>query len=174
MRTTLIFKTTSDILGARYTNVGAENALVSEKKESYSWTIKLATLEEKINVLSKENEYLKGEVESYQKVIRLMANEISNKTDINVWKTVSNKSQKVRKTNLVNEIDHLVIHFNNVYKPLNVDLRRESSKEHDDESTLKETETQRSTNLSKNNIQRNITNRQRPEHCITDRCIKPE
>ena len=52
MRTTLIFKTTSDILGARYTNVGAENALVSEKKESYSWTIKLATLEEKINVLS--------------------------------------------------------------------------------------------------------------------------
>ena len=99
MRTTLIFKTTSDILGARYTNVGAENALVSEKKESYSWTIKLATLEEKINVLSKENEYLKGEIESYQKVIRLMANEISNKTDINVWKTVSNKSQKVRKTN---------------------------------------------------------------------------
>ena len=174
MRTTLIFKTTSDILGARYTNVGAENALVSEKKESYSWTIKLATLEEKINVLSKENEYLKGEVESYQKVIRLMANEISNKTDINVWKTVSNKSQKVRKTNLVNEIDHLVILLNNVYKPLNVDLCRESSKEHDDESTLKETETQRSTNLSKNNIQRNITNRQRPEHCITDRCIKPE
>ena len=174
MRTTLIFKTTSDILGARYTNVGAENALVSEKKESYSWTIKLATLEEKINVLSKENEYLKGEIESYQKVIRLMANEISNKTDINVWKTVSNKSQKVRKTNLVNEIDHLVILLNNVYKLLNVDLRRESSKEHDDESTLKETETQRSTNLSKNNIQRNITNRQRPEHCITDRCIKPE
>ena len=174
MRTTLIFKTTSDILGARYTNVGAENALVSEKKESYSWTIKLATLEEKINVLSKENEYLKGEIESYQKVIRLMANEISNKTDINVWKTVSNQSQKVRKTNLVNEIDHLVILLNNVYKPLNVDLRRESSKEHDDESTLKETETQRSTNLSKNNIQRNITNRQRPEHCITDRCIKPE
>ena len=174
MRTTLIFKTTSDILGARYTNVGAENALVSEKQESYSWTIKLATLEEKINVLSKENEYLKGEIESYQKVIRLMANEISNKTDINVWKTVSNKSQKVRKTNLVNEIDHLVILLNNVYKPLNVDLRRESSKEHDDESTLKESETQRSTNLSKNNIQRNITNRQRPEHCITDRCIKPE
>ena len=52
---------------------------VSDEKESYSWTIKLATLEEKINALSKENEHLKGEIESYQKVIQLMANETSNK-----------------------------------------------------------------------------------------------
>ena len=45
----------------------------------------------------------------------------------------------------------------------------------DDESTLKETETQRNTNLSKNNnIQRNITNRKRPEHCITERYIESQ
>ena len=68
-----------DILDARYTNVAAENELVSDEKESYSWTIKLATLEENINALSKENEHLKGEIESYQKVIQLMANETSNK-----------------------------------------------------------------------------------------------
>ena len=37
-----------DILDARYTNVAIEN--VSDRTESYSWTIKLATLEEKINV----------------------------------------------------------------------------------------------------------------------------
>ena len=53
-----------DILDARYRNVAAENKLVSDEKESYFWTIKLATLEEKINVLSKENEHLKGEIES--------------------------------------------------------------------------------------------------------------
>ena len=41
------------ILDARYTNVAAENILVSDEKESYSWTIKLATLEEKNNALSK-------------------------------------------------------------------------------------------------------------------------
>ena len=28
-----------DILGARYTNVAAENELVSDEKESHSWTI---------------------------------------------------------------------------------------------------------------------------------------
>ena len=61
---------------------------MSDGKESYSWTIKLATLEEKINALSKENEHLKGEIECYQKAIQLMANETSNKIDNNVWKTV--------------------------------------------------------------------------------------
>ena len=131
-----------DILDARYTNVAAENELVNDEKESYSWTIKLATLEENINALSKENEHLKGEIESYQKVIQLMASETSNKIGINVWKTVSNKSQRIRKTNLVNEIDHLALPLNNVYKPLDVDFHREISNEHDDESTLKETETQ--------------------------------
>ena len=80
-----------------------------------------------------------------------MANEIWNKIDNNVWKTISNKSQKIRKTNLVNEIGHLAIPLNNVYKPLDVDFYRESSKEHNDESTLKETETQRNANLSTNN-----------------------
>ena len=34
-------------------------------KKIYSWTIKLAALEEEINALSKENEHLKGELESY-------------------------------------------------------------------------------------------------------------
>ena len=38
------------ILDARYTNVATENELVNHRTESYSWTIKLATLEEKINV----------------------------------------------------------------------------------------------------------------------------
>ena len=51
-----------DILDARCTNVAAENELVSDEKESHSWTTKLATLEEKINALSKENEHLKGEI----------------------------------------------------------------------------------------------------------------
>ena len=72
-----------------------------------------------------------------------MANETSSKIDNNVWKTVSNKSQRIRKTNLINEIDQLAMPFNNVYKPLDVDFHRESSNEHDDESTLKEKETQR-------------------------------
>ena len=90
-----------------------------------------------------------GAEKYYQKVVQVMANEASNKID-NVWKTVSNKSQRIRETNLVNEIDHLTIPLNNAYKPLDVDFHRESSNEHDDESTLKETETQRNTNVSKN------------------------
>ena len=61
----------------------------------------------------------------------------------------------------------------NVCKPLNVDFHRESSNEHDEKSTLEETETRRNTNLSKNNnIKGNITNRKRPEHCITERYIE--
>ena len=78
--------------------LAAENEPVSDKKESRSWTIKLATLEEKINGLSKKNEHLKGEIESYQKVIQLIANKTSNKLDNNASKTVSNKSQRIRKT----------------------------------------------------------------------------
>ena len=54
-----------DILDARYANVAAENKLVSDEKESNFWTTKLATLEERINALSKENEHLKGEIDSY-------------------------------------------------------------------------------------------------------------
>ena len=47
------------------------------------------------------------------------------------------------------------------------------SNEHDEESTLKEIETQRNTNLSKNNnINRNIINRKRPEHCMTERYVE--
>ena len=62
--------------------------------------------------------------------------------------------------------------LNNVYEPLDADFHIESSNEHDDES-LKETETQRNTNLSKNNnIQRITTNRKRPEHCITEKYIE--
>ena len=80
-----------DILDTRYTNVAAENELVSDEKESNFWTTKLATLEERINALSKENEHLKGEIDSYQKVVQLIANETSNKIDNNVWKTVTNK-----------------------------------------------------------------------------------
>ena len=102
-----------------------------------------------------------------------MANETSNKIDNNVWYTVWNVSQRIRKTNLVNEIDHPAIPLNNVYKLLDVEFHRESSNEHDDESTLKETETQRNHNLSKNNnIQRNITNRKRSDHCITERYME--
>ena len=67
-----------DSLDARYTNVAAENKLVSDEKESYFWTTKLATVEEKINALSKDNECLKVEIESYQKVIRPMASETSS------------------------------------------------------------------------------------------------
>ena len=73
----------------------------------------------------------------------------------------------------VNETDFLAIPLRNVYEPLDVDFHRESSNEHDDEFPSKETETQRNTNLSKNNkIHRNITNRKRPEHCITVRHIE--
>ena len=101
-----------------------------------------------------------------------MANETSNKID-NVLKTISNKSQKIRKRNLVNEIDHLAIPLNDVYKPLDVDFHRESSKEHNDKSTLKETETQRNANVTtNNNIQWNITDRKRAEHCVTERHIE--
>ena len=52
---------------------------------------------------------LNQEIESYKKVIQLIASETSNKIDNNAWNTVSNKSQRIRKTNLVNETDHLVI-----------------------------------------------------------------
>ena len=98
-----------------------------------------------------------------------MASKTSNKIDNNVCKAVSNKSQRIRKTNLVSEI---VIPLHNVYKTLDIDFHSESSNEHDDKSTLKETETQRNTNLIKKNIQRNITNRKKRERCITERYIK--
>ena len=48
--------------------------------------------------------------------------------------------------------------LNNVYEPLDVDFHRESSKEHDDESTLKERETQRNTNLKYGHASYIITN----------------
>ena len=83
---------------------------------------------------------------------------------------MSNKSQRIKNTNFVHETDHLAMSLNNVYQPLDVDFHREISNEHDDESPSKETETQRNTSLSKSNkIHRNITNRKRPEHCITVR-----
>ena len=50
---------------------------------------------------------------------------------------MSNKSQRIRNINLVTEIDQPTMPLNNVYKPLHVDFHRESSNEHDDESTLK-------------------------------------
>ena len=59
-------------LDGRYTNVAAGNEYVSDEEESYPRTIILATLEEKVNTLSKENEHLKGETESYQKVIQFL------------------------------------------------------------------------------------------------------
>ena len=64
-----------EILDAKYANVAAENKLLSDEKEIYSWSLKLATLEKKINALSKENEHLKGQIESSQKVTQLMATE---------------------------------------------------------------------------------------------------
>ena len=71
-------------------------------------------------------------------------------------------NQRIRKTNLANETDHLVIPLNNVYEPLDVDFHKESSNEHD-ESTLEETETQRNTNWSKSNsMQRSIADRIKP------------
>ena len=48
--------------------------------------------------------------------------------------------------------------LNNVYEPLDVDFHRESSKEHDDESTLKERETQRNPNLKYSHASYIITN----------------
>ena len=66
-----------------------------------------------------------------------MATETSNKLETNVWKTMPNKSQRVRNTNLVNETDHLAMPLNNVYELLDVYFHRESSNEHDEKSTLK-------------------------------------
>lgn len=43
-----------DILDVRYANVAAENELVGDERKNYSRTIKFASLEEKINPLSKE------------------------------------------------------------------------------------------------------------------------
>ena len=65
---------------------------------------------------------------------------------------MSNKTQRIRKTNLVNETDHLVMPLNNAYEPLDADFHWESSNEHIDKSTLKEIETQRNTNLEDQNI----------------------
>ena len=53
-----------------------------------------------------------------------MASETFNKVDNNVWKTVSNKSQRIRKTSLVKEIDYLAMPLNNVSEPLDVDFYR--------------------------------------------------
>ena len=102
-----------------------------------------------------------------------MVTETSNNIDKNVWKTVSNKRQRIRNTNLVQEIDHLAMTLNNVYELLNVEFHRKSLNEHNDESTLKETEIQRNTNLSKNNnIHRNISNRKRSEDSIAESSIE--
>ena len=114
-----------DILDARNTNVAAEIELVSDEKESYSRTMKLATLNEKINPLSKENEHLKGERESYQKSTQLLATETPNNIDKNVWNIVSNKGQRIRNSSLVNEINHPAITLNNVFEPLDADFLRE-------------------------------------------------
>ena len=35
---------------------------------------------------------------------------------------MSNKTQRIRKTNLVNETDHLVMPLNNAYEPLDADF----------------------------------------------------
>ena len=43
-----------DILDVRYANVAAENELVADERKNYSRTIKFDSLEEKINLLSKE------------------------------------------------------------------------------------------------------------------------
>ena len=64
-----------DILDARRANVAAENELVTDEKESFSGTIKIAILNKKINLLSKENEHLKRARESLQKVIELPVTE---------------------------------------------------------------------------------------------------
>ena len=87
-----------------------------------------------------------------------MATEKSNKIDQNVGKTVSNKSQRIINANLINEIDHVTMPLDNVYEPLDVDFHRESQKEHDDDSTLKETETQGNTNLKYSHASYIITN----------------
>ena len=74
---------------------------------------------------------------------------------------LSNKSQRIRKTNLVNEI---VIPLHNVYKTLDIDFHSESSNEHDDKSTLKETETQRNTNLIKKKTYRETLQTEKNEN----------
>ena len=43
-----------DILDVRYANVAVENELVGDERKNYSRTIKFASLEVKINLLSKE------------------------------------------------------------------------------------------------------------------------
>ena len=90
-----------------------------------------------------------------------MASKTSNKIDNNVCKAVSNKSQRIRKTNLVSEI---VIPLHNVYKTLDIDFHSESSDEHDDKSTLKETETQRNTNLIKKKTYRETLQTEKNEN----------
>ena len=92
--------------------------------------------------------------------MQLITTETTNKVDQNVWwKIVSNNSQRIRNINLSNEINHLAMPLNNVYEPLGVDF--------DGESTSKEAETKRNINLRE--IERNITNRKRPEQCITEK-----
>ena len=49
-----------------------------DEKEIYSRNTKLATIEEKTNAIWKENGYLKGVLESYQKVIQILATQTSN------------------------------------------------------------------------------------------------
>ena len=61
---------------------------------------------------------------------------------------MSNKSQRIENA----------MPLNNVYEPLDVDFHKESSKEHDDESTLKERETQRNTILKYGHASYIITN----------------
>ena len=87
---------------------------------------------------------------------------------------MSNKSQRIRNTNLVKKIDHLAmaLALNIVPEALDVDFHRESLNKHDDES-LKEIEIYRNSNLSKNNnILRITAYRKRPDHCITEKYIE--
>ena len=49
--------------------------------------------------------------------------------------------------------------LNYVFEPLDLDFHRESSKEHDDKSTLKETETQGNTNLKYSHVSYITTNK---------------
>ena len=55
------------------------------------------------------------------------------------------RSYQIKAKELEIQTYHLAIPLNNVYELLDVDFHRESSNEHDDEFTLKETETQRNT-----------------------------
>ena len=67
-----------DVLHARYTNVAAKNEPMCDEKEIYSRNTKLATIEEKTDAIWKENGHLKGVLESYQKVIQILATQTSN------------------------------------------------------------------------------------------------